>query len=156
MDKSSLQSCWVITDGSAGMVNQCLGVAESLGLSIEQKLIRLRAPWKWLAPYFPVGLKYAWGKNSASLEGPFPDVAIACGRQAILALLFIKKASHHQTKIIYIQNPSINPHHFDAVIVPKHDNISGKNVIQAIGAPHRVTAQKLHDEKEKFLAFKPL
>jgi mitochondrial fission protein ELM1 len=44
-------SCWVVTDGKIGMENQCLGLAESLGLTPVVKRIKLRSPWKQLTPY---------------------------------------------------------------------------------------------------------
>ena len=35
--------CWIVTDGKVGMENQCLGLAEAMGLTPEVKRIRLRA-----------------------------------------------------------------------------------------------------------------
>lgn len=158
------QTCWILTDGSQGMINQCLGVAESLGFSratsasetdkLTEKVICLKAPWKWLTPHIPLGNNstqfYALSPHSDPVSPPFPDLVLSCGRQAIAPALWIRKASRHKTKVVHIQNPRISPHHFEAVIVPKHDKLSGPNVIETLGAPHRVTPQRLQEEKALF------
>src|SRR3546814_11487785 len=45
-------SCWVVTDGKAGMEIQCLGLAEALGLEPQVKRVSVGKPWRWL----PAGL----------------------------------------------------------------------------------------------------
>lgn len=145
--QESTKSCWILTDGSIGMINQGLGVAESLGFSVDQKVIRLRAPWCWLTPYIRWGDRFAISSTSDQIDFPFPDVVISCGRQAIIPALYIRRVTRGRTKVIHVQNPVINPKHFDAVLAPQHDSISGSNVIETIGAPHRVTMKRLAQEK---------
>ncbi len=41
-------SCWVVTDGSAGMENQCIGLAEAMALDFTVKKIKTKKPWRWL------------------------------------------------------------------------------------------------------------
>ncbi len=149
-----------MTDGSAGMVNQCLGVAETLAVSmpnskfsIEEKIISLRAPWKWGAPFFRQATGFALAKKSNRLDPPYPDLLISCGRQAIVPALHVKKISGGKTAVVHIQNPVINPGHFDALIVPQHDHIIAPNVIQTLGAPHRISLERLAAERSKFLQF---
>ena len=43
--------CWIVTEGMAGTENQCIGVAEALGVSYDVKRITLTEPWKTLSPY---------------------------------------------------------------------------------------------------------
>ncbi|HRC26579.1 MAG TPA: ELM1/GtrOC1 family putative glycosyltransferase, partial [Alphaproteobacteria bacterium] len=44
--------CWVVCEaGLTGTENQCLGVAEALGIVPDIKRITLRQPWKTLAPW---------------------------------------------------------------------------------------------------------
>lgn len=139
------------------MVNQCYGLAEalpkSLKLSIEEKIICLRAPWKWGTPFLRLGSHYALSEESSRLDAPYPDIVISCGRQAIVPALHVKKASGGRTIVVHIQNPVIDPSHFDALVVPQHDNVVGSNVIQTLGAPHRITAAKLEAERLKFPEF---
>ena len=44
-------STWIVTEGLTGTENQCLGVAEALGVSPQIKRIKLNQPWKALSPY---------------------------------------------------------------------------------------------------------
>lgn len=150
---TTIKSCWILTDGSAGMINQCLGIAEALGVSAQQKIIKLKAPWKWFTPYLRVGAGHSLSSKSDPLDRPFPDLVISCGRQAILPALWIKLASSGCTKVVHIQDPKIKSSHFDALLVPYHDNVQGANVIQTLGAPHQVSLQKMSREKEKFPEF---
>lgn len=132
--------CWVVTDGKVGMENQCLGLAEAMGLTPEVKRIRLRAPWRQLSPsLLRVGNRWALSSRGDRLEPPWPDLLIATGRQSVAASLAIGAASP-ATLRVQIQAPAIHPAHFDAVVVPRHDRLRGDNVLVTRGAPHRVTA----------------
>ena len=46
-------------------------------------------------------------------------------------------------KTVQLQNPVIAPSHFDLVVVPRHDGLSGSNVVATKGALHRVTPEML-------------
>ncbi len=149
-----MKTCWVISDGSAGMINQAWGVAESLGLDITFKKIKLCQPWESLAPHFRWGLDSCLSSTGDSLDAPYPDVVFASGRRAILPALLIKKKSP-ATKIVYFQNPKISPNHFDTVICPEHDKYTGNNVITTLGATHRVTDEKLKTAAYQFASLNP-
>jgi mitochondrial fission protein ELM1 len=145
--------CWVVTDGKAGMENQALGLAEALGMDISIKRIVLRSPWRQLSPYLRCGLKHSFSPKGDLLLPPWPDLVIATGRPSILPALYTKKMSQNKTKVVYIQNPKISPAHMDVVIAPKHDYLTGKNVIQTNGAMHRITEKVLEQGQEKFRHF---
>src|SRR5215510_6861872 len=70
-------SCWVITDGKAGMTTQCVGLAEALGLSPVVKRVRLRTPWRDLTPYFRLGGRLQFTSSSGPFKPPWPDLLIA-------------------------------------------------------------------------------
>ena len=147
-------SCWVVTEGLAGTENQCLGVAEALGVTPEIKRIELRQPWKSLSPY--LGFECA-ASFSPALRGPWPDLLIASGRKSIAAARYIKRKSGGKTFTVQIQDPRIDPSAFDLVAVPAHDPTRGENVIVTISAPNRITDAKLKDAKEEWRAlFEPL
>jgi uncharacterized protein len=143
-------SCCIITEGIAGTENQCVGIAEALGVPYEIKQIKLRQPWKSLSPF--LGFETP-GSFIPRLEPPWPDLVIAGGRKAIAAARFIKKASHGKTFIVFVQDPRINPKHFDLVIAPEHDPVRGENVFVTTASPNRITESKLQNAKEKFPAF---
>src|SRR5262245_34452358 len=91
-DPKSL-SCWVVTDGKAGMINQCVGLAEALGADFELKRVRLRTPWRDLTPFFRLGGRLQLSSESDSLAPPWPDLLIATGRHSIAASILVRRLS---------------------------------------------------------------
>jgi len=147
-------TCWVVTDGKAGMENQCVGLAEALGMAPIVKRIVLRAPWRQLSPFLRHGLGWAFSRKGDALTPPWPDLLIATGRASIPASLYIKRMSRRTqrpTFTVQLQNPVIDPSRFDLVVVPRHDGLTGANVMTTKGALHRVTPDLLASEAAKFL-----
>ncbi|TNE34760.1 MAG: hypothetical protein EP348_10325 [Alphaproteobacteria bacterium] len=144
------KSCWVVTDGSAGMEIQCIGLAEALGLDYSVKRIKTRRPWKWLPPQLWIDPLGNLNPEGDLLRSPWPDVLITCGRQAIPMSLAIKKASAEKTFTIHIQTPNCDAGRFDLVIVPEHDKLRGPNVLFCLGSLSRITPERLAAEGEKF------
>lgn len=136
-------TCWVVTDGKAGMENQCLGLAEALGLEPQIKRVALRSPWRELTPYLRLGLRWAAGPKGDPLGPPWPDLLIASGRQSTAAALAARHGSRGRTFTVQIQDPAISPRHFDLVVAPRHDRLRGRNVVETLGALHRVTPARL-------------
>ncbi|MFA4993722.1 MAG: mitochondrial fission ELM1 family protein [Bdellovibrionales bacterium] len=136
------------------MENQCLGLAVALGLSPAVKRIKLRSPWKQLSPYLRCGLGYAVSDEGDSITPPWPDILIASGRASVPASLYVREMSRKNeekgTFTVQIQNPVIDSTHFDLVVVPRHDQLKGENVISTIGSLHRVTLEMLSSEAAKF------
>lgn len=152
MDQSS-STCWIITDGHAGGLNQCMGLAEALGFSPTVKEVALRAPWRQLSPYFRLGQAHAFTADSDKLVPPWPELVIASGRQSIAAALHARaqgRRAGKDTVAVFIQNPGISPKHFDLVIAPEHDRVRGANVVATRGALHHVTAAKLKEGAARF------
>lgn len=146
-------TCWIVTEGLAGTENQCIGVAEALGLIPEIKRISLRAPWSWLSPY--LGFECAWTFTPA-LVGPWPDLVIASGRKSIAAARYIKKQSKGKSFVVQIQDPRVSTKQFDLVAVPKHDPTRGDNVIVTTAAPNKITPEKLAAGRDAFPQFERL
>ena len=136
-------TCWVITDGKPGMENQCLGLAEALGVTPVIKRVRQRSPWRQLSPWFRLGKRFAAGPGGDRLEPPWPDLVIATGRHSVVPALSVARRSRGRCFTVQIQDPVISPRHFDLVVVPEHDRLRGANVLVTRGALHRVTAAKL-------------
>jgi len=134
------------------MENQCVGLAEALGLTPVIKRVRLRWLWRQLTPYVRFGGRAQFTADSDALAPPWPDVLIATGRHSVAASLLVKRLSRGRTKTVQLQNPRIDPAHFDLVVVPRHDRLKGKNVMFTRGALHRVT-RKLLQEGAEHLAF---
>lgn len=144
--------CWIVTEGAAGMENQCLGLAERLDLPVRTIRVAVRAPWRWLAPSF-LGSPFRHLKAGADrFAPPWPRLLIGCGRQSVPFSLAVKRASQGRTVTVQCQNPRVSFAHFDLVIPPEHDRISGPNIFPIIGSPNRVTTVKLAEARKQFAA----
>ncbi len=145
---------WCLTDGSAGMISQVKGLADALNLNFEQKTIDLKFPWNKL----PVGIlppsKIIFNNyKQISLESNIPpDIIISCGKRSIYASLYLKKLLKNKVFSIHIQNPKINPAHFDLVVAPAHDDLKGKNVLQTDLALNHINKSLLSKEAELYAA----
>ena len=135
--------CWTLTDGGMGMVNQAVGLAEAMGIQPDDKTIRPRAPWKYLAPQLWLRPLAACGPGSDPLVPPWPDLLISCGSRAVAPAMAIRRRAGGATKTIHIQNPTVRPHRFDLVVAPAHDRVEGDNVIVTLGAVGRVNRARL-------------
>jgi len=154
MSSQSQATCWIVTAGVVGMENQCLGLAEALGVTPVVKRLKLRAPWKQLAPFLRSGLPFAFSGKGDPIAPPFPDLMIASGRAGAMACLYARRYAIAKKQkgpfSIYIQNPVIDPSRFDLVAVPRHDGLLGENVIATRGSLHRVTSERLAHEAKLF------
>ncbi|MBI3451314.1 MAG: mitochondrial fission ELM1 family protein [Rhodospirillales bacterium] len=137
------KSCWILTEGYVGLEAQCRGLAEALGVDPVYKRVRFRFPWTVLPNRLWFRAFSALAPGSDQLAPPWPDLVISCGNGGVPLALAIKRASGART--VHIQHPSVDPRHFDAVIVPRHDDLAGENVIVSKAAIHGVTPAKLAD-----------
>lgn len=144
------QICWIITEGMAGTENQCIGIANALGLNYDVKRISLNQPWKSLSPYLGLETKSTF---TPALSPPWPDILIASGRKSIAASRFIKKKSNGNSFTVQVQDPRISAGHFDLVAVPAHDPLRGDNVIVTQASPNKITPALLDQAKQDFPEF---
>lgn len=138
---------WIITEGLAGTENQCLGIAEALGVHPIVKRVSLRQPWTMLSPW--LGFECA-RTFTEPLHPPYPDILITSGRKSIAASRYIKKMSGGKTFTVQIQDPRVSPKQFDMVVVPQHDPTRGENVFVSVATPNRITAEKLSEARDTF------
>jgi uncharacterized protein len=140
----------VVTDGSVGMENQCVGLARMMGLEPVVKRIAPRAPWRWLPPgLWPVPFA-ALGKNGDDLAPPWPRVLISVGRRSVALSMAVRRAAKGATFTVQLQNPKVALSNFDVVVLPQHDAVSGANVIVTMGAMHGITPGTLKAAAERF------
>jgi hypothetical protein len=87
----------------------------------------------WPAPLYAV--------DRAVLAPPLPDLLIGCGGKAgaVLAAL----AGRTRARRIMVQRPPVDPARFDLVLVTRHDQMTGPNVLVTRTALHRVTPARL-------------
>ena len=128
--------CWIISDGVAGHLAITRGVAETLGLEIDVKLVAPRAPWRHLAPLGPADP----GQLKALLAEPLPDIVLGAGRQTVPFVRALKRAGAFT---VLFQSPRASLSSAHVIWAPTHDGLQGSNVISTLTPPHRFTPQTL-------------
>lgn len=143
--------CWVLTDGAAGNERQALALAQALGLPARNLVLPLRAPWSWLAPRrLPGGRLAVAAAQRPRLAPPWPRLAIGCGRSAALLTRLLPRLSGGVCRSVQILDPRIDPRHWDLVIAPLHDALSGPNVITLLGSLNPVDDTWLQAGRQAF------
>jgi mitochondrial fission protein ELM1 len=141
-----MPTCWCLSDGSAGMENQAVGLAEAMGLTPIVKRVILKMPWRIASPPIIAFTRHAFSKRGDKIEAPWPDVLIASGRRSILPALHVKAQSGGRAFLVQLQDPVSLRSRFDRIVAPAHDGLSGDNVIVTQGSLHRVSPEKLASE----------
>lgn len=137
-----MTDAWIVCDKrKTGTYNQCLGVATALDLYFESKAVDLSFPWSFLPAKYAKRYNLTPEKlqSSDGYKKPWPRIIIAGGRQS--ATMALSMASSCYT--IFVQDPRVDPSLFNLVVAPKHDELSGKNVIETIGSIHSLTKEKV-------------
>lgn len=150
------KTLWVLLDNRRGSVGQAMGVVNLLSDEfkvIEKKVnyTKLSALPNWLRGRTLIGLTY---ESKKLISAPFPDFVLSISRRTAPIARYIKKKSPH-TKLIQLMHPgNAGLSEFDLVIVPEHDKDkkSTPNVRYIVGCPHRITAEYLQKEREKWAA----
>lgn len=150
-DTANAPRCWVITDGAAGNERQALALAEAMGLQPQVFRIGLRFPWSWLAPRFRAGGLAAVAADARSkLAPPWPQLVIGCGRKSAQVTLAVRDAAEGACFAVQILDPRIATQHFDLIIAPRHDGLTGANVLQTLGSLNPVGSQWLAAAARQF------
>src|SRR5690606_40517998 len=138
---------WSLSDGRAGNARQSDALAAALGGPTRTLTLAPRAPWRWFAPRRLPGAEGAFGHEfGRALPAP-PAVAVGCGRQAALATRLLRARG---ARAVQILDPRIDPRHWDAVVAPEHDGLSGANVITLLGSLHPVDDDWLSRARDAF------
>jgi mitochondrial fission protein ELM1 len=130
-------TAWLITDGKAGDLAPCRGLAEALEVAADERVVAPCPPFSWLAPRGPAD------PRDKVLNAPWPDLAIATGRRAVPALRAVKRRSGRKTFTVFLRDPRIGARAADLIWVPAHDALRGPNVIVTDIGPHPVSPARL-------------
>ena len=152
MTADSTRLC-TLTDGHAGNVRQAQALARALGQAAQDIVLARHAPWRWLAPRKLPGSAQAFGPAFRAAWDAPPALAIGCGRQAALATRLLRERG---SRVIQILDPRIDPSHWDLVIAPEHDGLTGPNVLTLLGSLNPVDEAWLTDARAAFPAFAAL
>jgi mitochondrial fission protein ELM1 len=153
---------WVLADDRPGNVSQIIGLAREISseTGFKTKIIELEYNSFSNLPNLFLGHSLlhlsAKSKDHFKNLSYFPKLAISAGRRSAPVILHLKNQSQSQTRIIQIMNPDSDLKKFDAVILPKHDQINNKdgfsNLITTIGSLTKINDEIIIAERKKFAA----
>jgi uncharacterized protein len=130
-------TAWILSEAYAGLQAQALGLGEAAGLRVDARVLRPSAPWRWISPRFwPAPCSIA----GDAICGALPDLAIGCGGKAAVVLAALHRRG---LPAVQVQHPRMDPRRFDLVVVNRHDDLAGANVLVTRTALHRVTPERL-------------
>ena len=114
------------------MENQSIALAKMLNVNF--KLIDYDPPY--ILKKFPIlGKLYVPYFLRQKLDTDIlPSIIITTGRRMAGTSIALKSILKNNVKTIHIQNPKLSLNNFDLLLIPEHDRIKGKNVIQTKGA----------------------
>jgi mitochondrial fission protein ELM1 len=135
----------VLHDGAAGNRRQALALADAWGLPYVEHVLAPRAPWRWAAPRVLPGATAAFGADFAAWLSNPPAVAVGCGRQAALATRLLRRRG---AKVVQILHPRLPTPHWDVVVLPAHDGVSGNNVLTLDGSLNPIDGAWLARERD--------
>lgn len=143
---------WVVSDGRAGIENQALGLAEAVQRLTPAQITVKRIRWRGLFDRLPSALKTPamLDPSSDKLTPPWPDLWIATGRATLPLSVRVKAWSGGRTFVVQTQDPRWATGRYDMVVAPAHDGLSGDNVFEITGSPHRVTPARLAEGAPAF------
>jgi mitochondrial fission protein ELM1 len=136
-------SSWILSEPYAGLQAQALGLAEAAGLSPGLRTLKARFPWTMVsAPRWPWPLRSV---QREALAGPLPGLVLSCGGMAGAVGAALRGADR---RVVHVQHPRMPLDRFDLVVVNRHDEVTGPNVIVTRTALHRVTPARLAEAAE--------
>ena len=114
------------------MENQSIALAKMLNSNF--KLINFNPPY-FLKKFPLLGKIYApHFLRQKLITDILPSIIITTGRRMAGTSIALKSILKNNIKTIHIQNPRLSAKNFDLLLIPEHDKIRGKNVVQTKGA----------------------
>jgi mitochondrial fission protein ELM1 len=143
---------WAVSDGRAGIEAQVLGLAEAVARRRPAHIAVKRIGWRFGLGRLPWRLIPPAACAGDPIEAPWPDIWIAAGRATLPLSTRMLALSGGKTFVVQTQDPRAPLDRFDLVAPPEHDGLSGHNVFPILGAPNRITPEKLAMEFARFEA----
>jgi len=133
----------LLTEGMHGMISQVEGLAKALDIDFAHHKVELNSFWKLIPPKLTPVSKFTF-KNFDLNDF---DIIISCGRKSVIPSIYLKKNSKKKVYNIHIQDPKVSLNHFDYVVAPEHDGLSGENVLLSKGAIHYLTQEEINNNR---------
>ncbi|MFN3614371.1 MAG: mitochondrial fission ELM1 family protein [Rubrimonas sp.] len=155
---------WAISDGKQGDARQARALAQAVarrvGGSVSERTVAIRPgldrlpAWGWdLATRLrggpqPADWPFRGLVDAAALSGPWPAMAIGCGRRAAPFVAAMRRFG--ASRAVQIMSPQMRLAAFDAVVAPAHDGLTGRNVVNTLGALNDLDASVLAAEAARW------
>jgi len=143
---------WAVSDGRAGIEAQALGLAEAVARLKPAHIGVKRIGWKAGLGRLPWRMIPPGARTGDPIASPYPDIWIAAGRATLPLSTRMLSWSQGKTFVVQTQAPRAPLDRFDLVVPPEHDGLTGPNVVPILGAPNRITPEKLALELARFQA----
>lgn len=144
---------WALTDGRAGNLAQALALAEALSRAAPVRIVEKTVTLKRWAAMVPPAMAWRAGASRKgwpfsgietggdALHWPWPELVIGAGRRVAPLVAAIRRL--HGVPAVQILNPRIPASAFDALVVPRHDGLTGGSVLRTTGALSRITRDSI-------------
>lgn len=141
---------WAVSDGRAGIEAQALGLAEAVARLRPAHISARRVGWRYGLGRLPWRLIPPAARTGDPIEPPWPDIWIAAGRATLPLSTRMLRLAEGKTFVVQTQDPKAPLDRFDLVVPPEHDGLTGANVFPILGAPNRLSPEKLAIERARF------
>ncbi len=148
---------WAVSDGRSGIEAQVVGLSDAIARLVPCEVTVKRVGWSgntgrlpWWLNFLPRRWLVPESGIPSGKDGDWPDLWIAAGRATLPLSIRARRWSGGKTFVVQIQDPRVPATMFDLVIPPKHDRLTGDNILPITGSPHRVTPRRLETEYAAF------
>jgi hypothetical protein len=141
-------TAWALTTGEAGMRTQARGLAKAVAANVVEKIVSVRRPWCWLPAGVPAVLNGVDPAAGDTLEPPWPDLIVTCGRRSAILGVAVKQKAGGKPLLVHLQDPLTSLKPFDLVFPMVHDGLEGPKVHKVLTSLHDITPARLAEAGE--------
>lgn len=132
------------------MRTQARGLAKAVADEVVEKVVVMRPPWRWFQARWPGVLNGVDAGAGDTLEPPWPDIVVTCGRRSAILGLAVKKAAGGKPLLVHLQDPLTSLRDFDLVVAMEHDDIKGPKVLKVLTTLHDMTPERLETARAEW------
>lgn len=126
------------------MRTQARGLAKAVAAEVVEKVVTMRAPWRWFPAGWPGVLAGVDEAAGDALAPPWPDLIITCGRRSAILGLAVKKKAAGRPLLVHLQDPLTSLRDFDLVVAMAHDDLKEEpKVLKVLTTLHDMTPERL-------------
>jgi hypothetical protein len=130
------------------MRTQARGLAKAITPNVVEKVVSVRPPWRWLPAGVPGVLNGVDAAAGDTLEPPWPDLIVTCGRRSAILGVAVKRKAGGKPLLVHLQDPLTSLKPFDLVFPMVHDDVEGPKVHKVLTSLHDITPPRLAEAGE--------